>query len=319
MNESINNSLNLVDRRVLVTGVGGFLASHVMDRLRQQGVRELLGVTRSTCDLRDASAVQVLFEEFQPEVVIHVAAAQGGVAWQQANQSTAFLDNACMMEALVAASIQQGVGQFVFTASSICYPADAAVPYREETLWDGPPEPAHWGYAHAKRGGIALLQAAHQQHGLGASIVMPANMYGPRARFEPDRSNVVAATIRRCLEARDQGKDTITCWGSGRAIREFLYVVDAADGLIRAATGLHEPLPVNLGTGVQTTIAQLVETVAEVVGFKGGIEWDTDRPEGAARVCMDITRMQDQLNWTPPTSLIEGLRSTVDWFESRQG
>ncbi|MCH2151871.1 MAG: NAD-dependent epimerase/dehydratase family protein [Phycisphaerales bacterium] len=319
MNNCINDNSNLIDRRVLVTGAGGFLGSHVVDLLQQQGVKKVHGVMRSQCDLRDTSAVQELFEAFDPEVVIHIAAAQGGVAWQQANQCTAFLDNAAMMEALVATSIETNVSRFVFTASSICYPAKANIPYQEAALWDGPPEPAHWGYAHAKRGGIALLQSAHQQHGLGASVVMPANMYGPRARFEPDRSNVVAATIRRCVEARDQGQDSITCWGSGQAIREFLYVMDAAEGVIRAACRLEEPQPVNLGTGVETTISQLVESVAEVVGFKGQILWDTDRPEGAPRVCMDITQLQEQLDWSPPTSLIEGLRATVDWFESSKG
>lgn len=308
--------LNLKDYRVLVTGGAGFLGSHVLDALRAHSVSQVVSPARSECDLRNLSAVQALFDRVRPQVVLHLAAAQGGVAWQKANQATAYLDNARMMESIVTASLASGVERLLFTASSICYPRGAAIPYREDTLWDGPPEPAHWGYAQAKRGGIALLQAVHDQHGLSAGVVMPANMYGPRARFDPERSNVVAATIRRCLEARDRGDDSITCWGSGTPIREFLYVEDAAEGIIRAAEQCGEPFPMNLGTGAETTIAELVETVAAAVGFKGTVHWDRDRPEGAPRVCMAVDRMQQLLDWTPPTSLSEGLRRTISWWES---
>ena len=311
-----SHDLDLKGCRVLVTGGGGFLGSHVVDALKVRSVSRIQSPSRSECDLRDAAAVEALFDRERPQVVLHLAAAQGGVAWQKANQATAYLDNARMMEAIVTASLSCGVERFLYTASSICYPRGAAIPFREDTLWDGPPEPAHWGYAQAKRGGIALLQAAHEQHGLSATVVMPANMYGPRARFDPERSNVVAATIRRCMEARDRGDDSITCWGSGTPVREFLYVEDAAEGIIRAAERCQEPSPVNLGTGVETTIAELVDAVAKAVGFTGGIRWDRDRPDGALRVCMAVDRMRDLLGWIPPTSLEEGLGRTTSWWES---
>ncbi|MCH2133963.1 MAG: NAD-dependent epimerase/dehydratase family protein [Phycisphaerales bacterium] len=312
--EPVVDNIAVTGRRVLVTGSGGFLGSHVVEQLHD--VADVHAVTRETCDLRDAAAVRSLLDEVHPQIVIHLAAAQGGVAWQKANQATAYLDNAAMMDALVMASLETGVERFLFAASSICYPREASIPFREETLWDGPPDEAHWGYANAKRGGIALLQAAHEQHGLSAAVVLPANMYGPRARFEPDRSNVVAATIRRCQEAVEAGVDEITCWGSGTPVREFLYVEDAAAGIIRAAERLATPAPVNLGTGVETTIAELVETVAAAVGFRGAIRWDTERPDGAPRVCMDVDRMHRLLDWTPVTTLADGLGRTIEWWSS---
>ncbi len=310
-----SSNLNLEDEIVLVTGAGGFLGSHVVQALKSSGVRAIHPVERRDGDLREPQDVRSLFERIKPTVVIHLAAAQGGVAWQKANQATAFLDNSRMMETLVMASLKAGLKRFLYTASSICYPAAASIPYKEETLWDGPPEPSHLGYAHAKRAGIALLQSAHEQHGLPCGVVMPANMYGPGARFDPDRSNVVAATLRKCIEARDRGDETITCWGSGEAIREFLFVEDAAQGILRAASCLDEPSPLNLGTGQETTIGSLVETACLVSGFNGDVVWDTTRPEGAPRVCMDISRMRNQLAWCPSTTLESGLRKTLSWWE----
>lgn len=308
--------LNLEGRRVLVTGGHGFLGRHVVKALERRELDGVLSPSRAECDLTDRHQVLAFFKRERPDLVLHLAAAQGGVAWQKANQATAYLDNARMMDAIVDASIASSVDRVLFTASSICYPRDATVPYREATLWDGQPEPAHLGYAHAKRGGIALLQAAYEQHGLSSCVVMPANMYGPGARFEPERSNVVAAMIRRCLEARDQGDASITCWGTGSPIREFLYVEDAAEGILRAAVRCGTPSPLNLGTGVETTIAELVDTVAAQVGFDGEIRWDHDRPDGAARVCMDVALMRERLDWLPSMSLGEGLQRTISWWQS---
>lgn len=307
--------LNLKDHVVLVTGAGGFLGSHVVNALSSHGVDAIHPITRDDCDLRQADDVKSLFERIQPTVVIHLAAAQGGVQWQKANQATAFLDNSRMMESLVMASLDLDVKRFLYTASSICYPAGASIPFHEDDLWDGPPEPAHLGYAHAKRAGIALLQAAHEQHQLSCGVVMPANMYGPGARFDPERSNVVAATLRKCMEARDRGDASITCWGTGHAIREFLFVEDAAQAILRATACLDVPRPLNLGTGIETTIRELVEAACLVTGFNGNIDWDTNRPEGAPRVCMDISRMRDVLDWMPETSLEEGLQQTLAWWE----
>lgn len=308
-------TLNLDDQVVLVTGAGGFLGSHVVEALSSNGVGAIHPVCRDDCDLREWTDVKSLFENIQPTVVIHLAAAQGGLAWQKANQATAFLDNSRMMESLVVASLDAGVERFLYTASSICYPAGASIPYREDALWDGPPEPSHLGYAQAKRAGIALLQSAHEQHGLPCGVVMPANMYGPGARFDAERSNVVAAVLRKCLEARDRDAASITCWGTGNAIREFLFVEDAARGILRATVSLNDPRPMNLGTGLETTIRELVDAACRVTGFDGAIEWDTDRPEGAPRVCMDIERMKRVLAWTPRTTLEEGLQRTLDWWE----
>ena len=309
--------MNLEDHVVLVTGAGGFLGSHVVKALSSHGVDVIHPITRDDCDLRQSDEVKSLFERVRPSIVIHLAAAQGGLHWQKANQATAFLDNSRMMESLVMASLDSDVKRFLYTASSICYPANATIPFQEDHLWNGPPEPAHLGYAQAKRAGIALLQAAYDQYELSCGVVMPANMYGPGARFDPDRSNVVAATIRKCIEARDRGDASITCWGTGNAIREFLYVEDAAQGILRATTCLNDPRPVNLGTGLETRIRELVEATCRVTGFNGEIIWDTDSPEGAPRVCMDIGRMRDVLDWMPETSLEEGLRRTLDWWEPR--
>ncbi len=314
MTDDIPPVLDLRNHKVLVTGAGGFLGRHVLVDLERAGVTTVVPVTRERCDLADARAVSELISSEQPEVIIHLAAAQGGVAWQKAHQATAYLDNARMMDNLVTAAIACRIRRFVFAASSICYPADATCPYREHDLWTGPPEPAHWGYAQAKRGGIALLRAAYEQHGLSSTVVMPANLYGPGARFDPERSNVVAATIRRCVEARDRTSPAISCWGTGTPSREFLFVADAAEGIRRAAEHRGRPDPINLGTGRETTIAELVEIVAECVGFDGDITWDHERPDGAARVCMDCESWRRDMGWMPGTALRDGIAETVAWW-----
>ena len=214
------------------------------------------------------------------------------------------------------ASLKAGLKRFLYTASSICYPAAASIPYKEETLWDGPPEPSHLGYAHAKRAGIALLQSAAR----AAWTALRSGHAGEHVRTRCEirsrpkqRGGRDASQMHR--EARDRGDETITCWGSGEAIREFLFVEDAAQGILQAAS-CHEPSPLNLGTGQETTIGSLVETACLVSGFNGDVVWDTTRPEGAPRVCMDISRMRNQLAWCPSTSILEsGLRKTLSWWE----
>ena len=276
----------------------------------------MLTPDRHACDLLDPGSVRAWASSAQPGMIIHCAAATGGVAWNAAHGYEAFRDNLLMVMHLVDAAVAYGVQHITHVSTSIAYPADAPVPFKESALWTGRPGGPTSGYAHAKRIGQVVLEHAAAQHGLCSAVVMPANVYGAGARMESDRSNVVAAMVRRFVEAGRRGATSVTCWGTGAPMREFIHVSDVAEGVVRAAERIDIAEPINLGTGIMCSVRELALMVASAADWSGSIEWDASKPDGVPEVCCDVTRMQELLSWGPCTQLEKGLCDMVSWYRA---
>jgi nucleoside-diphosphate-sugar epimerase len=251
----------------------------------------------------------------QPDIVVHCAAATGGIAWNAANGLAAFRDNMVMSLNLFESAASSGVSHVTHVSTSIAYPAEARPPFAEGTLWNGRPGGPTAGYAHAKRLGQVVLELAQQNSTMTAAVVMPANVYGVGARMEPERANVVAAMVHRFVEASLHGLERVSCWGTGTPQREFIHVDDVAEGIVLATERIDMPDPINLGTGVPCSIRELAELVAEAAEWKGEIDWDTSKPDGVPRVCCDVQRMKTALGWSPEIQLADGVRSMVQWYQ----
>jgi GDP-L-fucose synthase len=288
----------------------------VCAKLRRLGPRELFVPRRREFDLTRPEAVARLFDAAQPTVVIHLAAEVGGIGANQAQPGRFFYANLMMGMNLIEEARRRELTKFVQVGTVCSYPKLCAVPFHEENLWNGYPEETNAPYGVAKRALGVMLDAYHRQYGMQAAYVIPANLYGPGDNFDPHSSHVIAAMIRKFSEAVDEGRDRVVCWGTGKASREFLYVDDAADGIIAAAERISEPTPINLGTGQETSIADLARMIAEWTGFTGRIEWDSSRPDGQPRRRLDISRAERLLDWRAKTSLRDGLARTVAWWRS---
>jgi len=304
-------------QRVVVTGGGGFLGSHVVEVLRRRGCESIAVPRRADADLRDREAIRRLFDATRPTLVIHLAATVGGIGANSAEPGRFFYDNAVMGIEIVEAARRHGVAKLVMVGTACSYPRDAAVPVREDALWDGYPEPTNAPYGVAKRALVVQCQAYRRQYGLNAIVVVPTNLYGPRDHFDPETSHVIPALIRKCVEARDHGDREIVCWGTGNASRDFLYVEDAALGLVLAAERYDAPGPVNLGTGREITIRDLVATIARLTRFDGALRWDASRPDGQPRRSLDASRAMAAFGFRATTPFDEGLRRTIAWYEGQ--
>jgi GDP-L-fucose synthase len=304
------------DRRVLVTGGSGFLGSYLVERLRARGGAQVVAPRRRDYDLVDGTAVRRLFAETRPDVVFHLAALVGGIGANQANPAAFFYANAMMGIQVIHEAWRAGVGKCVVMGTICAYPKVVPVPFREDDLWAGYPEETNAPYGVAKRMLLVQAQAYRRQYGFNAIFVMPTNLYGPRDHFEPERSHVIPALMAKCLDARDRGEDRIVVWGDGSATREFLYVEDAAEGLVLAAERYDEAEPVNLGSGREISIADLAHLTARLTGFTGRIEWDTSKPNGQPRRRVDVSRARAAFGFEATTSLEDGLSRTVAWYEA---
>ncbi len=306
--------LDLKRSRVCVTGSGGFLGSFVVDTLRARGVTDLILPRRSDFDLTKGQAIEELFEQSRPEVLFHLAAVVGGIGANEKNPGSFFYQNAIMGIQLIEYARRYGVQKVIVVGTICAYPKFAPVPFREETLWDGYPEETNAAYGIAKKALLVQCQAYRQQYGMNAIYMLPVNLFGPRDNFDLESSHVIPALIRKMIEAKRAEANEVVCWGDGSPTREFLYVQDCADALVLAAERYDSAEPVNLGSGEEIAIRDLVEMVAEMVGYRGRIVWDTSRPNGQPRRKLDISRAEHSFGFTAKTTLRDGLRSTIAWY-----
>ena len=305
-------------KHILVTGGAGFLGSHLVKELEQRGVRaSQLRIPRSRdTDLRRWEDCERVVAG--QDIVIHLAAKVGGIGFNQANSATLFYDNAIMGIHLIEAARREGVQKCVIIGTVCAYPKFTPVPFREEDLWNGYPEETNAPYGLAKKMLLVQCQAYREQYGFNAIYLLPVNLYGPRDNFDPAISHVIPALIRKFVEAVDEGRETVEVWGTGSASREFIYVKDAARGIAMAAESYNGPEPVNLGSGMEIRIRDLVETIAGLTGFSGTIAWDASKPDGQPRRCLDTTRAKREFGFEARMEFREGLKETIGWYREKR-
>ena len=308
----------LAGARSMVTGGAGFFGSHVVDALRAAGAPEPVVPRSRDCDLTSRWEAAQLLELTRPDLVLHLAAQVGGIGANMRQPGTFFWANMAMGLNVLDAARRADVAKVVMVGTCCSYPQRAATPLREFTLWEGYPEETNGAYGVAKRALITMAQAYRQQFGCHAITVIPANLYGPRDHFGLEDSHVIPAMIRKFEDARCAGADSVTLWGDGSPTREFLYVEDAARGVLLAAAHYDEPAPVNLGTGQEIAIADLARLVATLVGFGGQVCWDERRPNGQPRRRLDVTRAAEAFGFRSTVSIDEGLRRTIAWYRANK-
>jgi GDP-L-fucose synthase len=319
--EELSIVIDLSEKRIVVTGGAGFLGKSVLRVLRQRGVpdEQIVVPRRQECDLTEESHVERLYETARPDVVLHLAAEVGGIGANMEHPGRFFYANMAMGLHLVEHARRRGIEKFLHTGTVCAYPKHCPVPFREENLWNGYPEETNASYGVAKKAVFVMLDGYRREYGLKSAVVVPVNLYGPGDNFDPRSSHVIPALVRKCEEARVTGTPQIVCWGTGAATREFLHVDDAAEGIVRAAEVMDEPVPINLGGGVEIPIRDLVGRIAKACNFEGRIEWDTSKPDGQPRRGLDISRARSLLGWEPRQDFDAGLAATVAWWREHGG
>lgn len=300
----------------MVTGGSGFLGSHLVEDLSARSDTGEIFVPRSNeYDLRNRSDIEQALVDSDPDVVIHLAATVGGIGANRENPGRYFYENAIMGIELMEAARKYGVDKLTVIGTICSYPKYTDVPFSEDDLFDGYPEETNAPYGIAKKALLTQSWAYRNQYDFSSIYLLPVNLYGPRDDFDLETSHVIPAIIRKCVEARERGADSITAWGTGEPTREFLYVKDAAEGILDATERYEGRKPVNLGSGAEISIRELIELIADLSGFEGTIEWDTSKPDGQPRRQLDVSRAKEGFNWEAGTSLREGLRKTIGWYE----
>ncbi|MEK7324593.1 MAG: GDP-L-fucose synthase [Chloroflexota bacterium] len=302
--------------RVVVTGGAGFLGSFVVEQLRAKGCRDIFVPRSKDYDLVQMGAVKQLYSDHTPDMVIHLAARVGGIGANQANPGKFFYENLMMGTQLMHESWRAGVAKFVAIGTVCAYPKFAPVPFHEDDLWNGYPEETNAPYGLAKKMLLVQAQAYRQQYGWNSVFLLPVNLYGPGDNFDPASSHVIPALIKKLVEAQKAGQDHMVAWGDGSPTREFLFVDDAAEAIVLAAEHYNKPEPVNIGSGWEISIKNLAETIAQQVGFKGGIRWDTSKPNGQPRRKLDVSRAEAEFGFRARIDFEEGLRRTVEWYRA---
>ncbi|MDS0261249.1 GDP-L-fucose synthase [Haloarcula sp. S1CR25-12] len=304
-------------KSVVVTGGAGFLGGHLVEALRQRSDDVDVFVPRSAeYDLRNREEIRAMLRDADPDVIIHLAASVGGIGANRDNPGRYFYDNAVMGIELLEQARRHGVEKVTLLGTICAYPEVTPIPFREENLFEGFPEETNAPYGVAKRSLLVQSQAYRKQYDFNSIYLLPVNLYGPRDDFDLETSHVIPALIRKCIEARDSGADTVTVWGTGSPTREFLYVKDAVTAILDATETYDRSEPVNLGSGEELSIEALAEKIAELTGFDGELVWDTSKPDGQPRRKLDTTRARAEFGWEASTALTDGLRETIEWFEA---
>ena len=311
---------NLAGKRVVVTGGMGFLGKNVVRKLEEHRCHEIFVPRSRDYDLVRMEAVERLYMDARPDVVVHLAARVGGIGANMRNPGSFFYENLLMGVQLIEQGRLHGIEKFVAIGTICAYPKFTPVPFKEDDIWNGYPEETNAPYGLAKKMLLVQSQAYRQQYGFNAIYLLPVNLYGPGDNFDPEYSHVIPALIKKVFDAKEKGERSIVAWGTGQASREFLYVEDAAEGIVLATDKYDKPDPVNLGAGFEITIRELAELICELADFNGTIKWDTSKPDGQPRRCLDTSRAKKEFGFVARTDLREGLKRTIEWYsnEGRQ-
>ncbi len=309
-----NDSRFWQEKRVCVTGGAGFLGSFVTAKLRERGAAEIFIPTIEKYDLVQPDSIRQMLDDSNPDIIIHLAAQVGGIGANREHPAEFFYNNLMMGVQLMHEAWLRGVQKFVALGTICAYPKFTPVPFKEEDLWNGYPEETNAPYGLAKKMLLVQSQSYRQQYGFNSIFLMPVNLYGPRDNFNPESSHVIPALIKKCIEAVQSGAETIEVWGDGSPTREFLYVEDAAEGILLATEKYNGSEPVNLGSGMEISIKDLVELIAKLTGFDGRLVWDTSKPNGQPRRRLNVERAEQEFGFKAKIDFEEGLRRTIEWY-----
>ena len=312
-------TMTLASKRITVTGGAGFLGKHLVARLQRAGCRQIAIPVYPEYDLTQSDSIERMFDAQKPEVLIHLAAVVGGIGANRANPGRFFYDNAVMGIQLIESARRHGVEKTVVLGTICAYPKFTPVPFREEELWNGYPEETNAPYGIAKKALLVQCQAYRQQYGMNAIFLLPVNLYGPGDNFHEESSHVIPALIKKCVDAVRAGQEEIVLWGDGSPTREFLYVEDAAEGIALATERYDKADPVNLGSGTEISVRELAVKIARMTGFTGRMTWDTTKPNGQPRRCLDVSTAEREFGFRAGTSFEDGLRKTIEWYRTATG
>ena len=302
------------EKRVLVTGGAGFLGSYVVEKLKESGCRDIFVPRSKEYNLVEMDMVKKVYKDTKPNIVIHLAAKVGGIGANRENPGSFFYENLMIGVQLMEQARLFGVEKFVSLATVCSYPKFTPVPFKEENIWNGYPEETNAPYGLAKKMLLVQSQAYRQQYGFNSICLFPVNLYGPRDNFDTNSSHVIPALIKKCMDAINEGRDEIVIWGTGKATREFLYAEDAAEGILLAAEKYSKSEPLNIGAGVEISINDLVDLIVRLTGFKGSVTWDTSKPDGQPRRCLDTSKAEREFGFKAKTDFEEGLKKTITWY-----
>jgi GDP-L-fucose synthase len=302
------------DKRIVVTGGAGFLGAYVLDGLKKRGCRNILVPKIEDYNLIKLADIKKMYDDMKPDIVIHLAAVVGGIGANREHPGKFFYENLMMGVQLIEEGRLRNLEKFVAIGTICAYPKFTPVPFKEKDLWNGYPEETNAPYGLAKKMLLVQSQAYRQEYGFNSIFLLPVNLYGPGDNFKPESSHVIPALIKKCVDAIDNGDDYIECWGTGIASREFIYASDAAEGILLATEFYNGNEPVNIGAGFEITIKDLAEKIVKLTGFKGKIRWDSSKPDGQPRRCLDTSRAKELFGFEAKTDFDTGLKATIDWY-----